>query len=139
MILDLENSLWKSDFDTFWQPVSGWIHKIRWFHLITVDFWAKILNFRTQTACYAKSKYSLGNKYLQHYDPKLISEIASWLQLIFTNLAKDVRLLTTGHLHLKMQLTYQYWIGPQQACNHFIFMSFNRRPAMQGKKKHVSN
>ena len=37
MIFDIENSLWKSDFDTFWQPVSGWIHKIHWFHLNTVE------------------------------------------------------------------------------------------------------
>ena len=25
--LEIENSVWKSDFETFWQPVSGWIHK----------------------------------------------------------------------------------------------------------------
>ena len=37
MIFDKENSLWKSDFDTFWRPVSGWSHKIHWFHLNTVD------------------------------------------------------------------------------------------------------
>ena len=38
MILDIESSLWKSDFDTFWQPVSGWIQKWQWFHLNSVDF-----------------------------------------------------------------------------------------------------
>ena len=27
MNFDIENSLWKSDFDTFWRPVSGWILK----------------------------------------------------------------------------------------------------------------
>ena len=45
MILDIENSLWKSDFDTFWWPVSGWIHKVHWFHLSTFDFWPKNLGF----------------------------------------------------------------------------------------------
>ena len=29
------------------------------FHLNTFDFWSKILLFRTQTACQARSKYSL--------------------------------------------------------------------------------
>ena len=37
MIFDKDNSLWKSGFDTFWRPVSGWIHKIHLFHLNTVD------------------------------------------------------------------------------------------------------
>ena len=31
MILDIENSLWKSNADTFWQPVCGWIQKIFFF------------------------------------------------------------------------------------------------------------
>ena len=25
MVLDIENSLWMSDFDTFWWPVSKWM------------------------------------------------------------------------------------------------------------------
>ena len=32
IIFDIENSVCKSDFDTFRQPVSGWIQKIQWFH-----------------------------------------------------------------------------------------------------------
>ena len=43
----------------FWGTVTGWRHKIWYFHLNTVDSWPKTLLFRTQTACMAKSKYSL--------------------------------------------------------------------------------
>ena len=45
---------------TFRQTVSGWIHKEPWFPFSRyVDFWPKILQFRTQTACFAISKCSL--------------------------------------------------------------------------------
>ena len=47
MILEIENSFWKSDFRTFWRTVNHFIHKIRWFPLIvllfrTYHFWNSI-------------------------------------------------------------------------------------------------
>ena len=51
-------SLSKSDFLTTSQ-CSGWLYKIKWFHLNSFDFCPKTLRFRTQPACYTKSKYSI--------------------------------------------------------------------------------
>ena len=46
LIFDLEKSLWKYDFDTFWQTV---IHRRIFFQISLehVDSWSKILLFRT--------------------------------------------------------------------------------------------
>ena len=45
VILETKNPLWKSDFGTFWQAVSHYIHKVKWFPLSM----PKILLFRTKT------------------------------------------------------------------------------------------
>ena len=53
MIFDIENSLWKLYFNTF-------LRTVQWFPLsMLLVFGTKILLFRTQPACFAKSKYSL--------------------------------------------------------------------------------
>ena len=53
MILDIENSDWKSGFGTFRPTLSSQIHIIHtvFFSFEYVDIWLKILLFRTQTAC----------------------------------------------------------------------------------------
>ena len=91
IIHGIENSCWKSDLDTFWQPVSGWIHKVLKFHLITVDVWQKILLFRTQTVCWVESKCLRLNWIFMAFPPMFEFQVSTPVYQLFQN--RSTRLL----------------------------------------------
>ena len=109
--------LLKSFFDkfNFWTTLffkimpNFWIHKVEWFPLSMLIFGQKILLFRTQTACYEKTKYSLTR----------ISKVAKnnllgiWTGLLFTSsyssLNKSLAILKWGNMLLS-----------NVRCNHLL-------------------